>query len=130
MTKLTEVEGIGATYAEKLVAAGCTTQEQLLTDCGKPAGRKALAEKSGISDKLILKWANRADLARIVQRGWGYLRDCSQLQVMSRPTENTTTGPPREDELEQAPEAQPKAAPIDVSVEEAISRRREAMGFG
>ena len=72
MTKLTEVEGIGASYAEKLQGAGCGTQEQLLTDCGSPQGRKALAEKSGISEKLILKWTNRADLARIKGIGSEY----------------------------------------------------------
>ena len=84
MTKLTEVEGIGATYAEKLVAAGCTTQEQLLTDCGQPAGRKALAEKSGIGDKLILKWANRADLARVKGVGSEYadLLECAGVDTV------------------------------------------------
>lgn len=84
MTKLTEVEGIGATYAEKLVAAGCTTQEQLLTDCGQPAGRKALAEKSGVSPKLILKWANRADLARVKGVGSEYadLLECAGVDTV------------------------------------------------
>ena len=33
--------------------------------CHTPKGRKDLAETTGISDKLILEWANRADLARI-----------------------------------------------------------------
>ncbi|MFK8014283.1 MAG: DUF4332 domain-containing protein, partial [Gammaproteobacteria bacterium] len=84
MTKLTEVEGIGATYAEKLIAAGCTTQEQLLTDCAKPAGRKALAEKSGIGDKYILKWANRADLARVKGVGSEYadLLECAGVDTV------------------------------------------------
>lgn len=72
MTKLTEVEGIGASYAEKLAAAGCGTQEQLLTDCSDKKGRKALAEKAGVSEKLLLKWANRADLARIKGIGSEY----------------------------------------------------------
>lgn len=35
-------------------------------------GRDALAEKTGISDKLILKWANRADLDRISGVGSEY----------------------------------------------------------
>ena len=84
MTKLTEVEGIGASYSEKLIAAGCTTQEQLLSDCAKPAGRKALAEKTGISDKLILKWANRADLARIKGVGSEYadLLECAGVDTV------------------------------------------------
>ena len=33
--------------------------------CAAPAGRKALAEQTGIADGLILKWANHADLFRI-----------------------------------------------------------------
>lgn len=84
MTKLTEVEGIGPTYAQKLADAGCLTQEQLLTDCGKPAGRKALAEKSDISEKLILKWANRADLARVKGVGSEYadLLECAGVDTV------------------------------------------------
>lgn len=84
MTKLTEVEGIGETYAQKLLDAGCTTQEQLLTDCAKPAGRKGLAEKSGISEKLILKWANRADLARVKGIGSEYadLLECAGVDTV------------------------------------------------
>ena len=33
--------------------------------CAAPAGRKALAEATGISAALILKWTNHADLFRI-----------------------------------------------------------------
>lgn len=36
-----------------------------MESCASPKGRKALAEKTGISDKLILKWTNHADLFRI-----------------------------------------------------------------
>ncbi|MDY2867587.1 MAG: DUF4332 domain-containing protein [Mesosutterella sp.] len=32
----------------------------LLEKCAKPAGRKALAEATGISEKLILTWTNHA----------------------------------------------------------------------
>jgi predicted flap endonuclease-1-like 5' DNA nuclease len=72
VAKLTEVEGIGATYAEKLAGAGLKTQEQLLDACASPAGRKKLAKDTGISDKLILKWTNRADLARVKGIGGEY----------------------------------------------------------
>lgn len=65
MTKLVSVEGIGETYAAKLAEAEVTTIEQLLAIGVKPSGRKKLAEKTGISGKLILKWLNRADLSRI-----------------------------------------------------------------
>lgn len=63
--KVIDIEGVGAAYAEKLVAAGVNTAAQLLDKCATPAGRKALAEETGVSDKLILKWANHADLFRV-----------------------------------------------------------------
>ncbi len=63
--KVVDIEGVGAAYAEKLAAAGINKVEELLAKCAAPAGRKALAEETGISDKLILKWTNHADLIRI-----------------------------------------------------------------
>ncbi len=72
MAKLEDIEGIGATYAGKLREAGVTTQESLLAQGGKPDGRKALAESTGISGKLLLGWINRADLARIKGVGEEY----------------------------------------------------------
>ncbi len=72
MAKLVDIEGIGATYAAKLQECGIGNQEQLLDQGAKPAGRKQIAEKSGISEKLILKWLNRADLARVKGIGEEY----------------------------------------------------------
>ena len=63
--KIIDIEGIGDVYAPKLIAEGIKTVEQLLDRCAAPAGRKALAEKTGITEKLILKWTNHADLFRI-----------------------------------------------------------------
>ena len=63
--KIIDIEGIGDAYAPKLQAEGIETVEQLLDRCAAPAGRKELAEKTGISEKLILKWTNHADLFRI-----------------------------------------------------------------
>ena len=63
--KIVDVEGIGAVYAEKLIAAGIESTDALLKKCAKPAGRAALAEATGISPKLILTWANHTDLMRI-----------------------------------------------------------------
>lgn len=63
--KIEQIEGIGETYARKLEDAGVKTTEDLLERCGKRAGRKALAEETGISEKLILRWTNHADLMRI-----------------------------------------------------------------
>lgn len=65
MTQVAEIEGIGPAYAEKLGKAGVQTVEALLEQGSSPAGRKKLIETTGISDKLILKWVNHADLFRI-----------------------------------------------------------------
>ena len=63
--KIIDIEGGGEVYAAKLTAVGIEKVEQLLEKCAAPAGRKALAEQTGIADGLILKWANHADLFRI-----------------------------------------------------------------
>ena len=63
--KIIDIEGIGPVYAEKLIEAGINTDGELLEKCCKPAGRKELAEKTGISPKLILTWTNHCDLMRI-----------------------------------------------------------------
>lgn len=63
--KIVEIEGIGDVYAQKLEAAGVKTTEDLLERAATPKQRKDLAEQTGISEKLILKWANHADLFRI-----------------------------------------------------------------
>lgn len=63
--KIVDVEGIGAVYAEKLIAAGVESTDALLAKCAKPAGRAELAEATGISPKLILTWTNHCDLMRI-----------------------------------------------------------------
>lgn len=63
--KVIDIEGVGEYYAQKLTEAGVNTVDQLLERCVTPKGRKELAETTGISPKLILKWANHADLFRI-----------------------------------------------------------------
>lgn len=63
--KVIDIEGVGAAYAEKLAAVGVNTTEQLLDKCAAPAGRKAVAEETGISEKLVLRWCNHADLFRV-----------------------------------------------------------------
>ena len=63
--KIIDIEGIGPVYAEKMIAAGINTDEELLKKCCKPAGRKELAEATEIPIKLILTWTNHCDLMRI-----------------------------------------------------------------
>lgn len=63
--KIAEIEGIGEAYAAKLIMAGVETSEELLKAGATPKGRKELAEKTGISPKLIMTWVNHADLFRV-----------------------------------------------------------------
>ena len=63
--KIIDIQGIGPVYAEKLIAAGIETVDQLLKEGAAPKGRKALEEKTGIRGDLILTWVNHADLFRI-----------------------------------------------------------------
>ena len=63
--KIIDIEGVGDVYAEKLTAAGINKVSELLEKCAAPKGRKELAEATEISEKLILRWTNHADLFRI-----------------------------------------------------------------
>lgn len=63
--KIIDIEGVGEAYAEKMIAAGVKTVDDLLERAASPKGREKLAEETGISPKLILKWTNHADLFRI-----------------------------------------------------------------
>lgn len=72
MSKLSIIEGIGEAYEAKLEAAGVKSIESLLEACATKKGRSEIAEKADIAEKLILKWANHADLARIKGIGGEY----------------------------------------------------------
>lgn len=62
---ITEIEGIGPVFKEKLGNAGVSTVESLLTKGASKKGRKEIAEASGIDEGKILDWVNMADLFRI-----------------------------------------------------------------
>lgn len=72
MADLSTVEGIGETYAKKLKDAGLGSTKALLEKGATPQGRKEIAEKTGISDKLILRWVNHVDLFRVKGIGGEY----------------------------------------------------------
>ncbi len=65
MAKISEIEGIGPVYGEKLSAAGIDTTDKLLSAGAKPSGRKEIAKATGISEQKILQWVNHADLFRV-----------------------------------------------------------------
>lgn len=70
--KLEDVEGIGPAYAAKLKEAGIDDADEFLKLCCSAKGREEAAEKTGISEKLILSWANMLDLMRISGVGGQY----------------------------------------------------------
>lgn len=72
MPSIIDVEGIGEKYKVKLQEAGIRTTEKLLEVAATPKGRKEVAEKTGISEKLILEWVNLSDLFRIKGVGSEY----------------------------------------------------------
>ena len=72
MAKIVDIEGVGPTYAKKLVEAGVDTTDELLEVAGTKDGRKMLAVKTGISEKNILEWVNLSDLMRIKGVGEEY----------------------------------------------------------
>ena len=67
-----EIEGIGTDYGKKLGAAGVGTVEVLLEKGGRRLSREKLSEATGISEKQILAWVNRADLMRVKGVGSEY----------------------------------------------------------
>lgn len=70
--KLSDIEGIGPAFEEKLKKAGMTTVENLLEKGATAKGRKEIAETTGIDASMILGWVNRADLYRIKGIGSEY----------------------------------------------------------
>ena len=72
MTSIRKIEGVGDVYANKFRMVGITSVEALLKAGATPQGREELAQRSGISHELILKWTNFADLFRIKGVGEEY----------------------------------------------------------
>lgn len=72
MASLTTIEGIGPKYAKQLKKAGIRGTITLLQAGCTKKGRKQLAAETGIAEKLILGWCNRADLMRVKGVGEEY----------------------------------------------------------
>src|SRR5690606_5587850 len=85
MSRLTQIEGIGLKFADLLQQAGIDDQAKLLEACSTRKGRDTIAEQTGISHKLILKWTNQADLARISGIGEEYAELLERSGVDSVP---------------------------------------------
>lgn len=61
---ITDIDGIDADSVAALKGTGIRTTAKLLEAAKSPKGRLALAEKTGINPKLLLRWANTADHMR------------------------------------------------------------------
>ncbi|MFC6522528.1 DUF4332 domain-containing protein [Undibacterium arcticum] len=60
-----DVEGIGQVVGDKLRAAGVKDTDTLLAHSLTPQQRMELAEKCGVTETKVLKFANMVDLYRI-----------------------------------------------------------------
>jgi predicted flap endonuclease-1-like 5' DNA nuclease len=63
------IEGIGPKYGAKLSGIGCGSPAKLLADGATRKNRKKIAQAAGISEAIVLRCVNMADLFRI--RGVG-----------------------------------------------------------
>jgi predicted flap endonuclease-1-like 5' DNA nuclease len=122
-----EIEGIGAAYAEKLATAEIKTTDDLLELCCDPKGRKGMSEKTGLSETLILKWANMADLMRVSGIGPEYaeLLEASGVdtvkELRTRNVENLTSKMNEINEAKKLTRAAPTASIVEKWVELAKS---------
>ncbi|MDH5506205.1 MAG: DUF4332 domain-containing protein [Anaerolineae bacterium] len=69
---ISKIEGIGPVYAKQLKHAGINNTAGLLRVAADKRGRQELAEKTNLSEKLILEWVNLADLMRVKGIGEEY----------------------------------------------------------
>ncbi len=84
MKPISAIEGIGPSYADKLRQAGIKTVANLLDAGATQGSRRELAATTGISDKLVLKWVNMADLFRIkgIASQYAELLECSGVDTV------------------------------------------------
>ena len=74
-----KIGGVGPAVAAKLATAGIRTTDGLLAACRDRRERRLLSERTGLPERQIQKFVNRADLMRI--RGVG--GDFAELLVAS-----------------------------------------------
>mmetsp|Transcript_31646 Transcript_31646/g.44195 ORF Transcript_31646/g.44195 Transcript_31646/m.44195 type:complete len:137 (-) Transcript_31646:179-589(-) len=72
MAPVSTIEGIGPKHTEDLALAKVKTVAELLDAASTRTGRKHLAATAGVTEHLILEWANRADLMRVKGVGKQY----------------------------------------------------------
>ena len=62
---ISKLRGMSDQLEARLQARGIRTSDQFLDLVRTPAGRKELADATGVESRMILELANRADLARV-----------------------------------------------------------------
>ena len=72
MTTIKYIEGIGEGFEKKLKGMGISSVELLLSQGDSKAKRTKIAAETGISENLVLKFVNHADLMRIKGIGAEY----------------------------------------------------------
>lgn len=79
-----DIEGVGPARKTSFNEAGVKTTADLLEKGATPAGRKALAEATGIDGKIVLTLTNQADLMRIkgVAGQWAELLQASGVDTV------------------------------------------------
>src|SRR5262245_10075831 len=70
---ITHIDGLDADEIKTLKSLGIRTTERLLDEAKSPKARRRLAEKCGINEKRLLKFANACDHMRIKGMGKGYV---------------------------------------------------------
>lgn len=129
--KIEEIEGIGPVMGQKMRDAGVTTTDKLLESTLSPKQRKDLAEATGISLKLILKYANMADLFRITGVGQEYaeLLEAAGVdtvpELAQRNAENLTAKMEEVNEEKNLVRRTPSLASVEKWVEEAKTLPRK-----
>jgi len=124
-TKIEEIEGIGPVLGEKFRDAGITSTEKLLEAAQTPGQRAQLAETTGISKEMILKFANMADLFRIHGVGQEYaeLLEAAGVdtvpELAQRNAENLTQKMEQVNEAKHLTRRTPTAAEVEKWVAEA-----------
>lgn len=72
MPSIDAIGGIGVRDATKLRKSRIRTTEALLRTAADRKGRRELASRTGLDEKKILGWVNRADLMRVKGIGGEY----------------------------------------------------------
>lgn len=129
--KIEEIEGIGPVMGQKMRDVGVATTDKLLESTLSPKQRKDLAEATGISPNLILKYANMADLFRITGVGQEYaeLLEAAGVdtvpELAQRNAENLTAKMEEVNEEKNLVRRTPSLASVEKWVEEAKTLPRK-----